>query len=175
MTTTGSRSARARSMARVIASPTTTPMLPPMKPYSIAAATARRPSMKPMAETIASRCPVEAPARDEARLVRLRVGELQRVERSEVAVVLLELTVVEERPQPLVRREAEMVRALRTDLQIRREILVVDRLRATRTLYPQAFGNLARLVGRRLDWLAAFLEPRHWPKARVLQVTLWGT
>ena len=45
-------------MARVIVSPTTTPMLPPMKPYSIAATTARRPSMSPVAETMASRRPV---------------------------------------------------------------------------------------------------------------------
>ena len=37
--TTGSRAAIARSIARVIFSPTTTPMLPPMKPYSIAATT----------------------------------------------------------------------------------------------------------------------------------------
>ena len=36
---TGSRRAIARSIARVIFSPTTTPMLPPMKPYSIAATT----------------------------------------------------------------------------------------------------------------------------------------
>ena len=34
---TGRRDDSARSMARVIFSPTTTPMLPPMKPYSIAA------------------------------------------------------------------------------------------------------------------------------------------
>ena len=40
---TGSRSSIARSMARVIFSPTTTPMLPPMNPYSIAATEQRRP------------------------------------------------------------------------------------------------------------------------------------
>ena len=40
----------ARSMARVIFSPTTTPMLPPMKPYSIAATTVGIPSMRPVAD-----------------------------------------------------------------------------------------------------------------------------
>ena len=39
--TTGQRWSMARSMARVIFSPTTTPMLPPMKPYSIAASSSR--------------------------------------------------------------------------------------------------------------------------------------
>ena len=45
----GSRRARARSMARVIFSPTTTPMLPPMKPYSMAATTVVGPRCCPVA------------------------------------------------------------------------------------------------------------------------------
>ena len=44
----GRRVASARSMPRVIFSPTTTPMLPPMKPYSIAATIASYPSMRPL-------------------------------------------------------------------------------------------------------------------------------
>ncbi len=53
-TITGRRASSARSMARVIFSPTTTPMLPPMKPYSIAATSASMPSMRPVAHTTAS-------------------------------------------------------------------------------------------------------------------------
>ena len=53
----------ARSMARVIFSPTTTPMLPPMKLYSIAATDVSMPSMRPVAQTTASSMPVAlAPA-----------------------------------------------------------------------------------------------------------------
>ena len=50
----------ARSMARVIFSPTTTPMLPPMNSYSIAATTASMPSMLPEPTMIASFSPVAA-------------------------------------------------------------------------------------------------------------------
>ena len=57
---TGSLPSIARSMARVIFSPTTTPMLPPMKPYSIAATTASMPSIRPVAVITASFRPVAA-------------------------------------------------------------------------------------------------------------------
>jgi hypothetical protein len=61
--TTGCRAGMARSMARVIFSPTTTPMLPPMKLYSIAATEVSMPSMRPVAVTTASSMPVAlAPA-----------------------------------------------------------------------------------------------------------------
>ncbi len=56
--TTGQRRSMARSMARVIFSPTTTPMLPPMKPYSIAATIVSMPSMRPDAVMMASFSPV---------------------------------------------------------------------------------------------------------------------
>ncbi len=58
--TTGARRSIARSMDRVIFSPTTTPMLPPMKGYSIAAITVSMPSSLPVAVTTASFIPVEA-------------------------------------------------------------------------------------------------------------------
>ncbi len=54
----GTRSASARSAARVIFSPTTTPMLPPMKAYSIAAITTGMPSMAPVPMMTASLRPV---------------------------------------------------------------------------------------------------------------------
>ena len=57
---TGSRAAIARSMARVIFSPTTTPMLPPMKLYSIAATAHSMPPMRPLAVMTASLSPVAA-------------------------------------------------------------------------------------------------------------------
>ncbi len=56
--TTGHRRSIARSMARVIFSPTTTPMLPPMKPYSIAPTIVSMPSIRPDAAMIASLSPV---------------------------------------------------------------------------------------------------------------------
>ena len=58
--TTGSCRAIARSMPRVIFSPTTTPMLPPMKPYSIAATTVSMPLIRPVAVMTASFRPVAA-------------------------------------------------------------------------------------------------------------------
>ena len=58
--TSGSRRSSARSAARVMISPTTTPMLPPMKPYSMATTAASIPSIRPTAESAASRRPVAA-------------------------------------------------------------------------------------------------------------------
>ena len=57
---TGCRRSIARSMARVIFSPTTTPMLPPMNPYSIEATIAGWPSIAPDATIIASLRPVDS-------------------------------------------------------------------------------------------------------------------
>ena len=48
----------ARSMPRVIFSPTTTPMLPPMNPYSMAATMQSMPPTRPLAVITASRRPV---------------------------------------------------------------------------------------------------------------------
>ena len=50
----------ARSIARVIFSPTTTPMLPPMNEYSIAATTVSMPLIRPVAKITASLRPVAA-------------------------------------------------------------------------------------------------------------------
>ncbi len=58
--TTGRRPSIARSMARVIFSPTTTPMLPPMNVYSMAATDVSMPSIRPVAQITASFIPVEA-------------------------------------------------------------------------------------------------------------------
>ena len=58
--TTGALRSIARSIARVIFSPTTTPMLPPMNEYSIEAMTVSMPSSRPVAVTTASFMPVEA-------------------------------------------------------------------------------------------------------------------
>ena len=63
-------------------------------------------------------------------------------------------------PQALGRGQPEVMRALRADAEAGREILVVDDLRARRTLDPQPFGHPA-LVRPRLDRLAVFLEPGH--------------
>ena len=56
----GRRPAMARSIARVIFSPTTTPMLPPMNEYSIAATTVSMPLIRPVAVITASLRPVAA-------------------------------------------------------------------------------------------------------------------
>ena len=58
--TIGIRRSSARSIPRVIFSPTTTPMLPPMKPYSIAATIVSMPSSAPVATITASLRPVAA-------------------------------------------------------------------------------------------------------------------
>ena len=55
---TGCRAPSARSIARVIFSPTTTPMLPPMNPYSIAATAHSTPPTRPLAVMTASFSPV---------------------------------------------------------------------------------------------------------------------
>ena len=57
---TGMRPAIARSIARVIFSPTTTPMLPPMNEYSIAAMEVSMPLTVPVAAMTASLRPVAA-------------------------------------------------------------------------------------------------------------------
>ena len=94
------------------------------------------------------------------RLVRLGVGELQRVVRGQVRRDLLPLLVVEQRLQPLGGAQPEVVRALAADVQVLDEILGVDDGVALRTLHPQAFGHPAGLLGRR-NRLARLLEPRH--------------
>ena len=83
-------------MARVIVSPTTTPMLPPMKPYSIAATTVRRAFDEPGGRDNGVAEAGLPASGGESRDVRLGVSELERVERDELAVVLLELAVVED-------------------------------------------------------------------------------
>ena len=96
----------------------------------------------------------------EPRLVRLGVGELQRIVRGQVRRQLFPPLIVEERFQPFGGAEAEVVRALAADVQVLDEILGVDDGVAFRTLHPQAFGDPAGLRGRR-NRLARLFEPRH--------------
>ena len=155
----GRRPAIARSIARVIFSPTTTPMLPPMKAYSMAATTRLD--------------AVDAPGRRDDRVVeagggdagvetlviRLGVGELERVGGRQPVVEFLPLAVVE-RPKPFRGAQPEVMRALRADAQAGREVLVVDDLPAGWAFDPEPFGHPALLVGW-LNGLALLLEPGH--------------
>jgi hypothetical protein len=93
--------------------------------------------------------------------VPLRVHERERIGRSQACIVLHEAPAVEQLLQPLSRANPEMVAALGADVQVGGEVLVEDGLRAAGALYPQTLGDFAGLRGRRLDRLAALLEPRH--------------
>ena len=73
-------------------------MLPPMNPYSMAATIVSMPLIRPRAVVTASFMPVAAIAGFEALAVRLRVGELQRIDRGQAGVELFPVAV-EERPQ----------------------------------------------------------------------------
>src|ERR1019366_8142500 len=98
----------------------------------------------------------------EARFVRLGVDELQGIGGYEILVVLDPRAVVEQETQALGRADAVVVRAFRADVQVRREVLVVNDLRAARTLDPEAFRDPAGLrLRRRCDRFAGLLEPDH--------------
>ena len=77
--------------------------------------------------------------------VRLRVHELQGIDRRQALVVRDEPAAVEQHPQPVGRANPEVVPAFRADVEAGGEVLVVDRLRAAGALHPQAFRNLAGL------------------------------
>ena len=118
--TTGSRRSIARSIARVIFSPTTTPMLPPMNAYSIAATTRLDAVDPPVAVMTASFRPVAAMRGVEPLAVRLGVGELQRIGRREARRRAPPTLAVEQRPQPLGGADAEVMRALGQTLRLLR-------------------------------------------------------
>src|SRR5262249_28206805 len=61
--------------------------------------------------------------------------------------------------QPLERRQAEMEAALRADLEVPRELLVVEDLAAVVALDPQALGHLARAPFPGLLGRSVLLEP----------------
>jgi hypothetical protein len=76
--------------------------------------------------------------------------------------VFLVAALIKERLQALGGTDAEVVGALRADVETDLEVLVVDQLRASRSLVPEALRNPARFFGRgRCNSLPRFLEPRH--------------
>ncbi len=92
--------------------------------------------------------------------IAFRVGELERIERSQTRIMLGPPLPVEERLQAVAGGHPEMVRTVRTDLQRRHELLVVDDAAAGQALDPEPLRDPARRLGR-LDRLARLLEPRH--------------
>src|SRR5207247_6972856 len=99
-------------------------------------------------------------ARGEAILVRLGVDEFEGIGGGEARVVLNPGTV-EQDPQPLGCADPEVMSTLGTYAEVGREVLVVDRLGATRTLDPQALRYPARVLLARGGRLAGLLQPRH--------------
>jgi hypothetical protein len=92
----------------------------------------------------------------------LGVRELERVVRDEVGEMFLVAAFVKERLQALGGADAEVMGALRADVETDLEILVVDQLRAAGTLDPEALRDAARFFGRgRRNSLPGFLEPGH--------------
>ena len=97
-------------------------------------------------------------ARLEACLYGLVSVKVQRIGRGQTLVVLHPVAV-EEHAQAIGGVDAEVMRALRADVEVGREILVVDDLRAARTLHPQAFGDAAGFsFGAAAIGLRAFLN-----------------
>src|ERR1019366_1920227 len=94
-------------------------------------------------------------------------GELQRVGGSQVGIEDFVLAIVVEIAQPGARIDAEVLVALRTDIEILLQILFPDDLAALLALYPQSFG-LDLLFTRRIELNIFPLEPTHsgFPSAR---------
>ena len=90
--------------------------------------------------------------------VRLRVGELQRIERAQAGVVLGPRAAVEQQLQPLGRRHPEVMAALRADLLVVDQLLVVDGAPARRALDPETFRDAARLSRCDLMGFRVFLN-----------------
>ena len=74
-------------------------------------------------------------------------------------VELVVLPVIEQHPQPLGRREPEVKAALGADLEVPRELLVVEDLPAVVALDPETLRDLARSSVPGLLGGAVFLEP----------------
>src|SRR6185295_4746273 len=90
----------------------------------------------------------------------LRVAELERIGRTDVAREFLVLAVIEEDLEALARAETEVVAALRADVVVLLNFLAIDNLFAVVALDPQPFGNRDLLLDRFLR-LLLFAEPRH--------------
>ena len=143
--TSGQRTSMARSIARVIFSPTTTPMLPPMNAYSIAATIVGIPSTRPEPTINASLRPVAAIDEVSRSLYGFVSVNCSGSVETRSAIVLDPGSVIEERSQAIGRADPEVVGALGADAQVRGQVLVIDELRAAGTLGPQALGHAAGL------------------------------
>ena len=75
--------------------------------------------------------------------------------------MLLVHAVIEQHSNPFDGGKTEMMPAFGADLQVGREVLVVDDLGAAGALDPQPFGDLAGLVGGPFQGLTTLLEPGH--------------
>ena len=76
----------------------------------------------------------------QARRVGLEIHEFQRVGRNQIRVEYLVLSAVEELRQPGAGVNAEVLLALRTNVEVLLEILLPDDLAAVLTLHPQPLG-----------------------------------
>src|SRR5262249_13842412 len=71
------------------------------------------------------------------------------------------LAVIEQEFETLGGVDAEMMRALRADVEVGGEILVVDGLCAPRAFHPEPFRDATRFFGACFPRLARLFEPRH--------------
>ena len=85
---------------------------------------------------------------------------MQRIVRSQAGILLDPVLAVEQRQQPLARRQPEVMRALRADTEALDEVARVDDRVAVGTLDPQSLGHAAGFV-RRGNRLARLFEPGH--------------
>ena len=135
--TSGIRSARAASAARVTFSPTTAPIEPPMNPKSMTQIATGSPVIVPVPQIAASRMPVASLGGGDPVRVGLLVDEAERVDRLQSGIALDERALVEELLQPRRRRQPEMVAAVRADAERLVELLVEQLLLARGALRPQ--------------------------------------
>src|SRR5205807_4507924 len=91
--------------------------------------------------------------------IALRVAELQQIGRPDIGRELLVLAVVEQHLEPLARRDAKVIAALRADREVLFHFLPVNDLFALIALEPQPLGDCGLVDG--LERLLFFAEPRH--------------
>ena len=128
---------------------------------SIEQMTVSRPSRRPTPTMTASDLPVAAMVFARAILVRLGVGERERIVRAAGSgASLFPALVVEQRLQPGGRVNPEVMPAFVADVKVLDEILRVDDGVALRTLLPQPLGHAAGFLGPGQRF-AGLLEPSH--------------